>query len=155
MEERAAVLEPHERALVVREARRWIGTPYHPGADLHGIGVDCGMLLTRVYVDVGLVPAFDPRPYPQDWHLHREDERYLGFLFDRASEIAVPQPGDIVMFRQGRAYAHGGIITRNDPLTFVHAYSPAQTVIEEELARNADLAEPSRHPRFFSIWGIS
>ncbi|MGF3025540.1 hypothetical protein ACQVP2_22280 [Methylobacterium aquaticum] len=146
---------PDEAALrtrVVTEARRWIGTPYHPGADLRGVGVDCGMLLVRVFVDTGLVPPFDPRPYPQDWHLHRDDERYLGFLFERTREVAAPQPGDIVMVRQGRTYSHGGIVTAPDPLTLVHAFSPAQAVIEEPVSRNSLLAQPHRKPRFFSLW---
>lgn len=141
------------RARVVAEARRWIGTPYHPGADIHSVGVDCGMLLVRVFVDTGLVPPFDPRPYPQDWHIHRDDERYLGFLFGRTREVAGPEPGDIVMFRQGRAYSHGGIVTAAEPLTLVHAFSPAQAVIEESVSRNGLLAQPSRAPRFFSLWG--
>jgi hypothetical protein len=63
--------EDEARRRLVREARAWVGTPYHPGADLRGVGVDCGMLLVRVFVDAGLGPAFDPRPYPQDWHLQR------------------------------------------------------------------------------------
>jgi cell wall-associated NlpC family hydrolase len=140
------------RRILVSEAKSWINTPYHPGADLRGVGVDCGMLLVRVFVDAGLVPAFDPRPYPQDWHLHREDERYLGFVFNHAVEVARAQPGDVVVFRYGRAYAHGGIVTATQPLTLVHAFSPAQSVIEEPLARNPVLAEPSRRPRFFSLW---
>jgi hypothetical protein len=144
--------EDEGRRRLVREARTWIGTPYHPGADLRGVGVDCGMLLVRVFVDAGLVPAFDPRPYPQDWHLHRSNERYLGFVFDRATEVARPDPGDVVVFRYGRAYAHGGIITATEPLTLVHAFSPAQAVIEEPVTRNPVLAEPGRHPRFFSLW---
>ncbi|SDA33612.1 hypothetical protein SAMN02799622_05571 [Methylobacterium sp. UNC378MF] len=141
-----------DRELIVREARSWIGTPYHPGADLRGVGVDCGMLLVRVFVDAGLVPAFDPRPYPQDWHLHRGDERYLGFVFDRAAEVVCPQPGDVALFRYGRAYAHAGIVTGTAPLTLVHAFSPAQAVIEEPIMRNPVLAEPGRRPRFFSLW---
>ncbi|MFH6786327.1 MULTISPECIES: hypothetical protein [Methylobacterium] len=142
-----------DRAWIVREARRWIGTPYHPGADVHGVGVDCGMLLVRVFVDTGLVPPFDPRPYPQDWHIHRDDERYLGFLFARTREVAVPEPGDIVVFRQGRTYSHGGIVTAADPLVLVHAFSPAQAVIEEPVSRNGMLVQPYRAPRFFSFWG--
>lgn len=141
-----------DRARVVAEARRWVGTPYHPSADLLGVGVDCGMLIVRVFVDTGLCAPFDPRPYPQDWHLHRDDERYLGFVFDRAAEVERPGPGDVVAFRYGRAYAHGGIVTVADPLSFVHAFSPAQAVVEEALARNAVLAETSRAPRFFSVW---
>ncbi|KMO44404.1 hypothetical protein VQ03_03210 [Methylobacterium tarhaniae] len=149
----AAPSEDQARAHVVAEARRWVGTPYHPGADVHGVGVDCGMLLVRVFVDTGLVPAFDPRPYPQDWHIHRDDERYLGFLFGRTREVPAPGPGDIVMFRHGRTYSHGGIVTAAEPLTLVHAFSPAQAVIEEPVNRNGQLTQPYRAPRFFSLWG--
>ena len=139
-----------ERPRVVAEARRWIGTPYHPCADVRGAGVDCGMLIVRVFVDTGLVAPFDPRPYPSDWHLHRSEERYLGFVFDRCHEVAEPRPGDVVVFRYGRCFAHGGILTRADPLTLVHAFSPAGAVIEEPLERNAALA--GRPRRFFSLW---
>ena len=59
-------LDTVDRARVVAEARRWIGTPYHACADLRGIGVACGMLLVRIYVDLGLLPPFDPRPSPAD-----------------------------------------------------------------------------------------
>jgi hypothetical protein len=30
--------------------------------DLKGVGVDCGMLIVRVFVDTGLCAPFDPRP---------------------------------------------------------------------------------------------
>ena len=103
--------EQAQRNEVVAEARRWIGTPYHHQADVLGAGVDCGMLLVRVYVDTGVVPPFDPRPYPVQWHLHRDDERYLGFLIERGVEVEAPAPGDIVVWKIGRAFAHGGIVT--------------------------------------------
>ena len=140
-----------QRTRVVAEARRWVGTPYHPLADVRGAGVDCGMLLVRVFVDSGLVPPFDPRPYPVDWHMHRSEERYLGFVFEHCREVAVPAPGDVVVFRYGRCYAHGGIVTSGDPLSLVHAFSPARRTLEEPLARNATLADPARAPRFFSL----
>jgi cell wall-associated NlpC family hydrolase len=79
--------EAKQRAAVVAEARSWIGTRYHNCADVKGAGVDCGMLLVRVFVDTGLCAPFDPRPYPPDWHLHRSEEKYLGFVFDRAHEV--------------------------------------------------------------------
>jgi NlpC/P60 family putative phage cell wall peptidase len=144
--------EPTERAAIVAEARRWIGTPYHHAADILGAGVDCGMLIVRVFVDTGLCPPFDPRPYPADWHLHRGEERYLGFVFDRCREVDAAQVGDVIVFRYGRCYSHGGIITRTDPLTFVHAYRPARRVIEDELTQSLDLAAPSRQRRYFSYW---
>ena len=139
-----------ERLRVVAEARRWTGTPYHAQADILGAGVDCGMLIVRVFVDAGLVAPFDPRPYPPDWHLHRAEERYLGFVFDHCHEVAKPEPGDVIVFRYGRCFAHGGIVTRSEPLTFVHAFSPAGAVIEEALERNAALV--GRPRRAFTLW---
>jgi cell wall-associated NlpC family hydrolase len=143
------------RKTVVAAARRWIGTPYHACADLQGVGVDCGMLLVRVFVDTGLCAPFDPRPYAADWHLHRGEERYLGFIFDRCHERAVPQPGDVAVFRYGRCYAHGGVVTVADPLTIVHAFSPAGCVLEESVAANTVLCDPARAKRIFSLWGAS
>jgi hypothetical protein len=60
-----------DRTLVVAAARTWLSTPYHHAADVKGHGVDCAMLLVRVYCDVGLVEPFDPRPYTRDWFMHR------------------------------------------------------------------------------------
>ena len=146
--------EASQRAAVVAEARRWIGTPYHACADVRGHGVDCGMLIVRVFVDTGLVPAFDPRPYPQDWHLHRNEEKYLGFVGDRCHEIAIDAagPGDVIVFKYGRCHAHGGIVTAAKPLSLVHAFSPARAVVEEPVSRNATLADAKREPRAFSLW---
>jgi hypothetical protein len=144
-----------QRAAVVAMARSWVGTPYHNCADIKHVGVDCGMLLVRVFVDCGLCAPFDPRPYPVDWHLHRNEERYLGFIFDRSCEIARPEPGDIMVLRYGRCYSHGAIVTRCTPLGIVHAYYPARRVIEEEIAQNTVLADAARKPRFFSIWAKS
>jgi cell wall-associated NlpC family hydrolase len=149
------VQEHLARKVVVAEARRWIGTPYHPCADLHGVGVDCGMLLVRVFVDSGLCAPFDPRPYAPDWHLHRGEERYLGFILDRCQERATPQPGDVAVFRYGRCYAHGGVVTIEAPLTIVHAFSPAGCVLEERVEANTVLSESARQKRFFSPWGAS
>jgi cell wall-associated NlpC family hydrolase len=145
-------IESRQRASVVAEARSWIGTPYHNCGDVKGAGVDCGMLLVRVFVDTGLCPPFDPRPYPADWHLHRGEERYLGFIFDRCCEVAQPLPGDAMVLRYGRCYSHGGIVTRPNPLTMVHAFHPARRVIEEEVEHNSQLLEAVRSPRFFSYW---
>ncbi len=107
--------ETIERARVVAEARKWVGTPYHACADVRGAGVDCGMLLVRVFVDTGLLAPFDPRPYPEDWHLHRSEERYLYFASDRLGEVAEPGPGDIIVFKYGRTFSHGAIVTGIDP----------------------------------------
>lgn len=145
-------LETKQRAAVVLAARAWVRTPYHPQGDIKGIGVDCGMLLVRIFVDTGLCAPFDPRPYADDWYLHRAEERYLGFVFDRTKEVATPLPGDVMVFRYGRCYAHGGIVTIVNPLTIVHAFQPALLVLEEEVARSPAICAPSRRPKFFSLW---
>ena len=145
--------EASARAAVVAEARRWLGTPYHEGADIRGVGVDCGMLIVRVFVDLGLGPPFDPRPYPPDWMIHRDDEKYLRWLTETCREVEAPQPGDIAIFRFGRCYGHGGIIAGAEPRSIVHAYADADSVIEEKFSQNTELTKPARRVRYFSIWG--
>jgi len=141
-----------ERNRVVTEARKWILTPYHNCADVRGAGVDCGMLIVRVFVDLGLVEPFDPRPYDPDWMLHRDDEKYLSFFTERCARVAKPLPGDLALFRYGRSYSHGGIVTGVEPVSIVHAYHDAGCVIEESLAQNPALADSKRKLAFFSIW---
>jgi NlpC/P60 family putative phage cell wall peptidase len=148
----SSLAEPQARLAVVASARDWIGTPYHHMADLKGVGCDCAMLLVRVYCDLALVEPFDPRPYVRDWHLHRGEERYLGFLLARAHEVAAPLPGDVILFKYGRCFSHGGIVTRPDPLTIVHAFHPARVVLEEEIARNAEIAARLPQAKFASYW---
>lgn len=149
---RAAGDISQQRQKIVAEARKWIGTPYHDNGDIRGVGVDCGMLLVRVFVDLGLVPPFDPRPYPRDWMMHNDEEKYLGWVKDACGEVETPQPGDIAVFRFGRCYSHGGIVTAAAPLSLVHAYVAARCVVEERLAQNGDLTRAIRKPRFFSLW---
>ena len=88
------------RARVVAEARGWIGCPYHHAAAIRGAGVDCARILIEVYADAGLIDRFTPEPYPHDWHLHRDAERYLDQVLVYAREIAPAQikPGDIVVW---------------------------------------------------------
>jgi hypothetical protein len=105
-----------------------------------------------VFCDLALVQPFDPRPYTRDWMLHRDDERYLGFLLASAREVEAPAPGDVMLFRIGRCYAHGGIVTKAEPVTLLHAYAPAGCVIEEEISRNADLAARVGAAKYFSHW---
>jgi NlpC/P60 family putative phage cell wall peptidase len=147
--------EAAARAAIVAAAREWIGTPYHHMADVKGVGCDCAMLLVRVYVDLKLVEPFDPRPYTRDWHLHRSEERYLGFLLARAHEVASPLPGDVILFRYGRCFSHGGIVTLAHPLTILHAFHPARVVLEEEIAHNAEVAARLGQAKFASYFEAS
>jgi NlpC/P60 family putative phage cell wall peptidase len=141
------------RDTIIAEARKWAGTPYHCQADVKGAGVDCILLIVRAFVDSGMCEPFDPRPYSDEWFLHRSEEIYLGGVMSRCVEVQSPRPGDLMLFRWGRCYSHGGIVTSTAPLTIIHAYQPAGRVIEEAVAGNAMLTAPKRRPRFFSYWG--
>ncbi len=140
---------------MVQAARLWIGTPYHHAADVKGTrgGVDCAMLLVRVYCDLGLVEPFDPRPYTRDWFLHRDEERYLGFLLARSREVRKPKEGDIALFRIGRCYGHGGIVSAASPLTIIHAFASARCVVEDVIERNAELSSRLSTAKYASYWG--
>lgn len=110
------------------EARTWLRTPYHPGADIKGVGVDCAMILVRLYAGIGRVPAnLDPRPYPPDWHLHRSEEKYIGWLTQYATEVTTPKPGDVGVWLFGRAFSHGGVLL-DEAGTILHAYKGAGVI---------------------------
>lgn len=128
-------LTERQRAIVA-EAERWLNTPYHHAADVLGVGVDCAMLPVRVFCDLGLVPPFDPRPYPHDWMLHRSDEIYLGWVERFGERVEDPQPGDLALFRVGRCLAHGGIVVA--PGVMIHADLRAERVERCDISRWAD-----------------
>lgn len=105
------------------------------------------MLLVRVFVDAGLVPSFDPRPYPPDWHLHRSAERFLGWIAQFASEADAPAVGDVVLFKFGRCFSHAGIIETLEPEpVMIHADMDAGRVCRCEVRRLAD-----RSPRYWRL----
>lgn len=92
------------------EARTWIGTPYHHRARVKGHGVDCAQLLVEVYSNAGLVEKFDTGEYPGDWMLHRDEERFIGWIEKYARRVPGPKAGDIVIWKYGRSFSHGGIV---------------------------------------------
>jgi cell wall-associated NlpC family hydrolase len=117
---------------IVTEAERWLGTPYHHMADVIGVGVDCAMLPVRVFAALGLIPAdTDPRPYPYDWMLHRDEERYLFWVNKFADPVTVPRDGDLALFRVGRCIAHGGIFYGDGMM--IHADMDARKVERREI----------------------
>jgi cell wall-associated NlpC family hydrolase len=115
---------------VLAEAHTWLGTPWHHEGGVKGSGVDCAMLLVRVFASVGAIPAIDPRPYPMDHMLHSGEERFLGWLERFADPIAqgeAPRPGDVVIYRVGRCYSHGAIVTQWPNI--IHAFRDERQVV--------------------------
>src|SRR5215469_9409156 len=105
--------EIEQRNKVVTEALTWIGTPYVSNGDVKHAGTDCGMLLVRCFVDTGMVPAFDPRPYPDQWGLHGDREIYKEIVERFCKPVTsfedgrIPQPADIVLFKLDKLFVHG------------------------------------------------
>lgn len=121
------MMDAAQRAAVVAEALTWLKTPYHHHARVKGVGVDCAQLLCAVYEACGLVPHIDPGNYAHDWHLHRGEEVFVGWLQKAgAGEVRAPErarPGDVVLFRYGRAYSHGAVVVDDCGAgAVVHAY---------------------------------
>lgn len=136
------------RNRIVEEAESWLGTPYHHEGMVKGAGVDCIMILVAVYGKLGLIPPdVDPRPYPNDWHLHRSTERYLNGVLQYAREVERPDIGDVVLWKFGRAYSHGGIYVGDGRI--IHSYIGRGVVLDD--INQAELA--SRDVKYFSLIG--
>ncbi len=111
------MLTTEQREAIVTEARTWIGTRYRGWSAVKGAkgGVDCGMLLKQVYQNVGLLPAgnlgIDMR-YSLQVAQHLDDTAYIDKIMEWFHEVPEHQvqPGDIVVYRLGKAFAHGGIV---------------------------------------------
>jgi cell wall-associated NlpC family hydrolase len=138
---------------IVKEAMSWVGTPYHEQGDVKRTGVDCGMILVRVFVDAGLVEPFDPRPYTPDFMMHHLEERYIGIV-EACGAVEIgrdPGAGDIAMWRHGHVWSHGAIVLQWPKI--IHAFALCRQVIVDDARSRATLTAPSHGPpRFFSLW---
>ena len=129
--------EQEMRARIVAEARTWLKTPYHHMARIKGAGVDCLQILIGIYSAVGLCPPdIDPGYYPNDWMLHRDEERYLEGVSQYAHEMpqgTEPKPGDFVVYLFGRCYSHSAVVL--EPGLYIHA-------LMNQFVQFADPAQP-------------
>lgn len=134
------------RQQVVAEALSWLGTPYHHRGAIKGVGVDCAQILVEVYSSVGLIERIDVGNYPKDWHLHRDEERYINWMKQHARKVDKPQAGDIALFKFGRTTSHSAIVI--DDHTLLHAYFDSGVVLAE-----FDAAElKGRLTGYWSLW---
>ena len=150
-----------QRMLVRDLARGWVRTPYYHSAALKGVGIDCARILIEVYADAGLIERFDPGRYTRDWHLHRNEERYLetieSFTGPPIKESASiqswheegykPLTGDIIVWRVGRTYSHSAIVTGWPSV--VHASAPTRIVEEIEIGPGPAFSRPVK---VYTLW---
>lgn len=106
-------LSPEQRA-VLTEALSWLGTPWQHQQQCKGAGVDCAQFLIAVFVAAGIVEQITTDYYPPDWHLHRDEQKFMAYLLQHADPLEGndPQPGDIAMWKYGRHAAHGSIVLK-------------------------------------------
>jgi cell wall-associated NlpC family hydrolase len=133
-------MTPEQRTAVIAEAESWLRTPYHDHGCVKGAGADCALFPRNVYERVlGMQFPVVP-PYVQQFNLHRAEEVYLESVrATGAIEIveADVQPGDFVLFRIGRCYSHGAIITAWPKV--IHAINP-RGVIRDDILRDPCLS---------------
>lgn len=141
-------LEAEERRRVVETARSWLKTPFHHNACLKGVGVDCAQLMVGVFREAGVIDVETPAPYSAQFFLHRSEEKYLNEVEKYAHRIeGPPLPGDICVWKIGRTFSHGAIVTEWPAI--IHALSEARMVIEDR-ADGGRLQDAER--LFYSRW---
>ncbi len=136
------------RQAVVAEAELWLGTPWHHNARVCGAGVDCANLPLACYHAAGLIPELRPH-YDQQWHLHRDEERFLDVVRQHAREIEADAAGlgDLLVWKFGRTFSHGGIVSGAGEA--IHAWINAG-VIRTRWREHSDLN--NRPIKAFTLW---
>ncbi len=144
--------ESTQRAEVLRIARTWIGTPFHDQQKCKGAGVDCAQFIAAIFEEAGLIDIVDIGYYSPQWFLHRDEERYLSYVLPRAMEIVEREAmaADLVVFKIGRCFAHGAILTEEGWPHVIHAYKP-EGIVTFGRGDAGDLS--SRQRRFFRYAG--
>lgn len=108
---------------IVPIARTWIGTPYHEGAQQKEIGTDCGGIVLGVIEELVGVKLIRTKVAEE-------------LLMRYCRKIEAPQPGDILLFKEGgEGNAHLAICGdyREGGLSMIHACLKNQGVIEHRL----------------------
>lgn len=131
------------RARIVYEARSWTGTPYHPGGQIKGCGVDCATLIYCTMVNAGIFEREEIGVFSPDWFCHVSEDVYMRRVVRHAFKVVegtcrytfTTRAGCICMLKTAgsRVYNHGFIVT--DWPNVVHAVPPR---VEE--------TDASRHP---------
>lgn len=129
----------HAALDVVREARKWLGTPYaHQHREL-GIGVDCAGVLIGTARGLGIVsPEFDVNGYAS----RPDGDRLLDAcdLWMERVPMSSMRPGHALVLRFGEEPQHIGIVGDywhdKTKLTLIHAWSlarPKPCVVEHRM----------------------
>lgn len=141
------------RAAVVAEAKTWLGTKFAHMGRVKGLrgGVDCGQIIACTYENVGLTEQIKPDPYQFQHHMHSNSEDYIGHVLKYTREItaAEAKAADIVVYKCGRTFSHGGILIEDWPGLIIHSRNGLGVEYAHGM-KNGFLK--GREHRFFSFW---
>lgn len=129
------------RRRIVDEALTWKGTPYHHKGRVKSVGVDCGGLIYECYkLIVGIPHEPFPDGYPEDWALHKDNnERYLDFIMPYVKQVPAPRIADLMVFKIGRAYAHGTIFIGDGKIVHSFGRTGFGSVVVSNLSKFIDV----------------
>lgn len=126
---------------VAAVAAAWENTPFVHGASLRGVGSDCLGLVLGVLREVG----YDFEQPPYQLTPNEQDEAALSAALEsNLVRLVEPLPGAVLQFRWRGLATHLGICTERG---FLHAYFPAQRVVEVPLY-------PIWAGRLVSVWEL-
>ncbi|MDP4593513.1 MAG: NlpC/P60 family protein [Beijerinckiaceae bacterium] len=117
-----------QRAKIIAEARRWIGTPYRHQASLLGVGCDCLGLVRGVWRELYGAEPEVPGPYTADWAEAGKNEQMADAAFRHFLPVTngTIAGGDLLLFRwrNGLPAKHAAIAISSNRM--IHAHDGAQ-----------------------------
>ena len=147
--------EAEQRAAVVAEAVSWYHpnpeadprpTPFHLGARVKGVGVDCAQFILASVAVAGIGMGLKVQPVTPDWFMHHEDRRIIDMVEHFCHEVEAPQPGDLVLYFIGKSWAHMAIV-KEWPIVIQAKWNSGVQMAD---ALQGDLKKLER--KFFSPW---
>jgi NlpC/P60 family putative phage cell wall peptidase len=119
--------QPLSRAILVAEARSWIGTPYRHQGSLKGVGCDCLGLVRGVWRHcIGREPERPP-PYAPDWAEATGAETLIQAATRHLAPVAPEaiRGGDVLLFRWRDGYVAKHAAIASGDATMIHAHDGA------------------------------
>jgi hypothetical protein len=77
-------------------------------------------IIAETYAEAGLIAPVKLPHYSPDFFKHRSAELYLQGVLQYTAEVETANPGDIVLWKYGRCFSHGAIVT--DWPNIIHAH---------------------------------
>lgn len=126
---------PLTRKTIVKEAREWIGTPYHHQASSRGVGTDCLGMVRGIWRNLYGYEAEEPPAYSGDWAEATGQETLIAAANRHLVRIEpqAARPGDVLLFRFRRHLPAKHVAILVDEQRIVHA-AESGPVVEVALA---------------------